>query len=203
MKAITVQEPWATLLAIGEKRFETRSWKTNYRGRIAIHASKAMTGEGRALVRDSELLHAAFERHKINPFTGRMDDAYPHPSFDSYEWGGLARDWPATLLFTKSRGRVIAVGSIKDCIPTEEVFRRYRVTVQERRFGDFSPGRYAWLLEYVTYQIVPIAWKGGQGLWTFDYPPGSHKHHQEVMARLKKDGFFDRLASGPSSGPSE
>lgn len=40
MKAITVIQPWATLLASGKKRCETRSWKTNYRGEILIHASK-------------------------------------------------------------------------------------------------------------------------------------------------------------------
>jgi len=40
MKAITLHQPWATLVAIGSKQFETRSWKTPYRGLIAIHASK-------------------------------------------------------------------------------------------------------------------------------------------------------------------
>lgn len=39
MKAITLWQPWATLIAIGAKRFETRSWATRYRGPLAIHAS--------------------------------------------------------------------------------------------------------------------------------------------------------------------
>ncbi|WP_342351939.1 ASCH domain-containing protein [Lysinibacillus boronitolerans] len=30
MKAITIKQPWATLIALGEKRFETRSWQTKY-----------------------------------------------------------------------------------------------------------------------------------------------------------------------------
>lgn len=38
MKAITLMQPWATLVAIGAKRLETRSWSTNYRGPLAIHA---------------------------------------------------------------------------------------------------------------------------------------------------------------------
>lgn len=187
MKAITVQEPWATLIAIGEKHFETRSWKTNYRGRIAIHAAKTMTIQGRDLVRESELLHAAFERHQVNPFTGRMDNDFSRP----FNWDCL-RDFPATALFRHSKGRVVAVGSIKDCIPTEEVWRRYRGSVQERRFGDYSPGRYAWLIEYVTYQIETLPWKGGLGLWTLDYPPGSHQRHLDMLARLRKEGFFDK-----------
>ncbi len=40
MKAITLWQPWATLVAIGAKRFETRSWSTHYRGPLAIHAAK-------------------------------------------------------------------------------------------------------------------------------------------------------------------
>lgn len=40
MKAISVRQPWASLIALGAKRFETRNWTTDYRGPIAIHASK-------------------------------------------------------------------------------------------------------------------------------------------------------------------
>jgi hypothetical protein len=40
MKVISIIQPWATLIAIGEKKFETRSWSTKYRGELAIHASK-------------------------------------------------------------------------------------------------------------------------------------------------------------------
>lgn len=40
MKAISLWQPWATLIAIGAKRFETRSWGTSYRGPLAIHAAK-------------------------------------------------------------------------------------------------------------------------------------------------------------------
>ena len=40
MKAITIKEPWASMIACGFKHIETRSWSTKYRGRIAIHAGK-------------------------------------------------------------------------------------------------------------------------------------------------------------------
>lgn len=40
MKAISLWQPWATLVAHGLKHFETRSWYTGYRGTIAIHAAK-------------------------------------------------------------------------------------------------------------------------------------------------------------------
>lgn len=39
MKALTVREPYASLIALGMKHFETRSWQTKYRGDLAIHAS--------------------------------------------------------------------------------------------------------------------------------------------------------------------
>nr|WP_150272265.1 ASCH domain-containing protein [Paenibacillus tepidiphilus] len=42
MRCITIRQPWATLIALGEKRFETRSWRTPYRGELAIHAGKKL-----------------------------------------------------------------------------------------------------------------------------------------------------------------
>ena len=42
MKVITIKQPWATLIAEGYKKYEFRSWKTNYRGEIYIHAGKGV-----------------------------------------------------------------------------------------------------------------------------------------------------------------
>lgn len=39
MKVLSIKEPFATLIKNGIKKIETRSWKTNYRGEIFIHAS--------------------------------------------------------------------------------------------------------------------------------------------------------------------
>lgn len=38
MKVITLKQPWATLVAEGIKKYEFRSWKTNHRGKLLIHA---------------------------------------------------------------------------------------------------------------------------------------------------------------------
>lgn len=38
MKVLTIKEPWASLIINGYKEFEFRSFKTNYRGKILIHA---------------------------------------------------------------------------------------------------------------------------------------------------------------------
>jgi len=40
MKAITLWEPWATFIALGHKKYETRHWQTRWRGNIAIHAAR-------------------------------------------------------------------------------------------------------------------------------------------------------------------
>lgn len=40
MKVLSVKEPYASLIKEKVKKIETRSWKTNYRGEIYLHASK-------------------------------------------------------------------------------------------------------------------------------------------------------------------
>lgn len=42
MKALTIKQPWASLIIEGYKKFEFRSWKTNYRGKILIHAGLSL-----------------------------------------------------------------------------------------------------------------------------------------------------------------
>lgn len=42
MKIITIKQPWATLIREGIKKYEFRSWKTNYRGEVYIHAGKGI-----------------------------------------------------------------------------------------------------------------------------------------------------------------
>jgi activating signal cointegrator 1 len=49
MQAISVNQPWASLIIAGAKRIETRSWSTNHRGPLAIHASKKFTPAAKLL----------------------------------------------------------------------------------------------------------------------------------------------------------
>lgn len=42
MKVLTIREPWASLIVNGYKEYEFRSWKTNYRGKILIHAGMTL-----------------------------------------------------------------------------------------------------------------------------------------------------------------
>ncbi len=45
MKVITVKQPFASLIAAGLKEYEFRTWKTNHRGEILIHAGKGIDKE--------------------------------------------------------------------------------------------------------------------------------------------------------------
>lgn len=58
MKALSIIQPFATLIVIGAKRVETRSWSTDYRGRIAIHASKEFPPAYRVLCFDTPFREA-------------------------------------------------------------------------------------------------------------------------------------------------
>lgn len=55
MKAITIKQPWASLIATGLKDIENRSWKTNYRGRVLIHAAASPVKEGLAALNNKQL----------------------------------------------------------------------------------------------------------------------------------------------------
>jgi len=40
MKALSLLQPWAHLVIYGGKDIENRTWRTTFRGRVAIHASQ-------------------------------------------------------------------------------------------------------------------------------------------------------------------
>lgn len=43
MKALTIAQPWAQLLVLGVKQYETRTWRTSHRGPLLIHAGRKLT----------------------------------------------------------------------------------------------------------------------------------------------------------------
>jgi activating signal cointegrator 1 len=45
MKALSLWQPWASLIALGAKQWETRSWYMKHRGPLAIHAAQKWNGE--------------------------------------------------------------------------------------------------------------------------------------------------------------
>jgi hypothetical protein len=63
-RAVTLSQPWATLLALGVKTTETRAWTTNYSGPLLIHAGKSLPTEAIDLLTDPAVFDL-LRRHGI------------------------------------------------------------------------------------------------------------------------------------------
>ncbi len=67
MKAISIWQPWASLIAAGGKEYETRSWKTSYRGPLAICSSKnSPMWAIRAAYNEEEIYQFAFDNQLLD-----------------------------------------------------------------------------------------------------------------------------------------
>lgn len=142
MKALSLIQPWATLIAIGAKRIETRSWSTEYRGPIAIHASKWMTPSGKYVSADVE---------------DYLAWSYREPFATQLTMAGIERikDLPS--------GAIVATARLVDVVRTETI--RHGLGELEREFGDYRPGRFAWRLADVRRLGTPVPYRGFPGLW--------------------------------------
>lgn len=70
-KAITLTQPWATLVVLGAKLWETRSKPTRYRGWLAIHAAKSFPRDALRLCSDqpfrAALARGGYQRPEYLP----------------------------------------------------------------------------------------------------------------------------------------
>jgi len=170
MKAITLWQPWASLIACGAKKYETRSWYTNYRGKIAIHASKKKPP------RQDE-----FDYEVFSAITGALSKAYRGWRFDWWLGGHTVYPDGTYSGHAMPLGSIVAVAELVGCrrmvtkgLNSGELgFYRIEgesvafetVTEEEKLFGDWQSGRYAWELANVEELETPIPVKGAQGLW--------------------------------------
>ncbi len=65
-KGLTLYQPWAILTVLGEKRVETRSWRTSYRGPIAIHASRRFPTYARTLAETDPYYVTALGKYPVD-----------------------------------------------------------------------------------------------------------------------------------------
>ena len=65
MKAITLHQPWASLISFGAKHIETRSWYSPYRGPLAIHAGRVSDRETTLMVLNDPLVSDYLNRNAI------------------------------------------------------------------------------------------------------------------------------------------
>ena len=130
MKVVSIIEPWASLIKEKVKYIETRSWKTNYRGKLYIHAS---------------LKKVPATNERINNLINLLKD----------------KDF--------KYGHIIAEATLVDCIYMDEEFlKKIKENNQEYICGEYSLGRYAWILEDIKPLKEPIKAKGSLGLWNYN-----------------------------------
>lgn len=109
------------------KPYETRHWKTAFRGYIAIHAAK----------NDGDMYLLGYEKY-LTPISRAGYNKFNLPM-----------------------GAILGVSKLVDIIPAEEA--------EDKTFGDFTKGRWAWVMEFQELFPTPIAFKGDQGLWNWDF----------------------------------
>ena len=168
MRCLSIQQPFASLIALHAKSIETRSrdFTGGYRGPLAIHASKG-----------KDYMHLCSK-----PL---FSDALEH-SGATIEQGICYYDgWHLPM------GAIVAVADLEDVVKTSDLESNWKViwphvnkawprcmlpgqrTIQERTktelvFGDYTPGRYMLLLSNVVALPSPIPAKGRLGLWEFE-----------------------------------
>lgn len=182
MKALTLHQPWASLVAMGVKTVETRGWSTKYRGPLAIHAGK----------KRPDFWHDSFSDKDFPEWADRLDMQRfidPQESSDGEWW---RYRWTGPL------GAVVATCTLLGVVPVEEIAwwtedwtpdqatwwqcppleangcGRVIVRADQRPYGDYAAGRFAWLLADVRRLDQPVPAKGRQGLW--DWEPAAAEH---------------------------
>lgn len=75
MRALSIIQPWASLIAVGIKDIENRTWRTNYRGEFLIHASAKRLPAGWTALTSEQ--YAAATR-LVNPY-GKENDVKQLP----------------------------------------------------------------------------------------------------------------------------
>jgi hypothetical protein len=166
MKAITLWQPWAQLIffqlnsfyakTITVKRIETRNWKTPYRGELAIHAAKFKP-------LDKEIYNKI--RSNIRGYATKESDTELE----------LVKERIITQLYYIENGipenrfgSVLGTATLIDCIPIEQLYGTEYDTPLERACGDWSPGRYGWILSDPILFSTPIEARGNQGFWNWE-----------------------------------
>lgn len=136
MKCISLWQPWATLLVYGHKLHETRSWPTQVRGIVAIHAAKHKDPEGRVLTLE-------------HPFCDALNGA----EFDDLPFGCLL-------------GTVRLVDCIRtEAVYPETLPSGWAGMPPDYFFGNFEAGRWAWKCDCPLQLAEPIPYRGEQGFF--------------------------------------
>ena len=141
MKALTLWQPWASLVALGEKRIETRCWSTKHVGPLAIHAA----------ARTPTFLGASrFTEQFINEVADVLNVRIANVPT------AIAKLPRAAVLCICELGKI------------EETWRMREILCErELIFGNYEDGRYAWPLLMKEKLETPMPAKGNRLLWNW------------------------------------
>lgn len=162
-RALTIWQPLASLLFLPEgrgfwKQYETRSWKTDYRGEIWIHASAKDVREVlRSVTRQSTLWYLG---------EGVLRILYPDGPPPGTDWQTVVEMLRTSRDGILPRKALIGTARLADCLEiTEEL--RAKQSPRELALGNWRPGSYAWVLKDRRLLPAPLTQNGQQGLWRF------------------------------------
>jgi hypothetical protein len=141
MKAITIWQPYASLIATGIKQYETRSWQTNYRGELLIHAAKRPVSLWLSILWNN--IHATSDR----------DISCEASTLPLGAIVAIA-DLTDCLEIVES-----------DFLNSNRIINKHLQSKAELSCGDWQTGNFAWELKNIKPLIRPIPAKGYQGLW--------------------------------------
>ena len=165
MKVLSILQPWATLVVIGAKKIETRSWNTKFRGPLLIHASQ------RKIKLQEGMFDLISEMEKI---TGFMDN------YKNLPYGAIIGK--VDIISTESSYMISSILRREQenwrLHPNREFMNKFLAAKidheSELVFGDYSPSRYGWLLSDAVEFANPIPAKGALSIWNYDLPDHFH-----------------------------
>lgn len=161
MKAISLTEPWASLVALGWKRCETRSWPTKYRGWLAIHAAKSI---------DLDMTELAVRRGWLPRASLATMATAPSP--------------PTSPGATRC-GHVVAIAQLVHVQRVTGLFGPLELEDLggvELELGDYAVGRHFWRLANVWRLGSPVPAKGKLQLWDWAPPAEMLLHSSPARA---------------------
>jgi hypothetical protein len=156
VKAISLWQPWATLVAIGEKQIETRHWclpRSLVGQRIAIHAAKTLGPEGLTKFRERCHQYPFFDALKAHVPDDGSDDIGPRIFVDDLPRGAIV--CTCVVRSAWEMGRNLSV---------QEILER-STSPREEHFGWYADGRWAWMLSDVEALETPVPCTGRQGFF--------------------------------------
>lgn len=158
IKAISLWQAWALLCLLKDeqgkalKAYETRSWATNYRGVLVIHAAKRWTRE------EERWLCSKMDRFHL----------YHQPLHDLIEDAHRPKWLGAALGTVEMRG---CYEMYEDDLRAHGYIGIDSISERERAFGNWQQGRYAWKFINPRLFPEPIPMRGYQQLWEVTDPP--------------------------------